>query len=73
LDRKAVEWPEGWRLSISSKGDWMFLYIEDEWYASCRKGALDKIIADGPYILEHWDELTGGEQATDTPPRKDFD
>ena len=54
-DRKTAEWPEGWERY--SGGAYPEFTKEIAFtLAECRK-----LLADLPYIVEHWRELMGGE------------
>lgn len=55
-DREPVEWSEGWR-THDSPHERAVLSVPGGYAHILSKIEIEKILADGPYIIEHWDEL----------------
>ena len=59
VDRERVEWPEGWEKASSVAG--AVTWKGTEIGVLLDRKRMERIVADGPYLLEHWDELMGGD------------
>jgi hypothetical protein len=57
VDRKPVEWPEGWS-EYDKVQDAAFCDYANVWV---RKNDLAQLLATGPDMLARWDELMGGD------------
>jgi hypothetical protein len=60
VDREPVEWPNGWSLrAVSGLSPIPVVDHPHGGTLSLDRELIDKIVVDGPYVLENWDELVG--------------
>jgi hypothetical protein len=59
VDREPVEWPKGWEKATSVAGAVTWKGTESGVLLDRKR--MERIVADGPYLLEHWDDLLDGD------------
>ena len=61
VDREPVAWPEGWQTHNRRVGLAFVKIAETREAFILSRSAIEKIVEDGPLVLESWDELVGGD------------